>query len=532
MAVDLNNSILREAQPPDSQKDSGIPPSPTASIASSILSLEHSPSAALAESTEDVYDLTNIVSTMSEQGLKDTDGPTDDSLDPTISTAKSLTYLAISCLQLGRGSSLKNEAVKTSDTTEYAKSQSKIAKASGELLTVISDAATKILTTLPSENGFDLALKCLGISSVVGLSGSAAALLAVSSINIYETQQAYKYVGNDLDPKTAKQSIAILQQALTFLDKDNKEYIEKICTSPSIASKLTNFLHERHFKATYSEAGLALLRNPSKQFIDEYIRANPGIVSTAIPEEIKQLIPSSWMSFLDTLSDQDKQLYQSRLLQILLSKFESVKTHAKESKARVFDRTFGQNVRVDLEKIAKQTNVDNSHLEATVTKAQANLKKHLLLSVFKFLTSILFSASVVLLHLTAFPVIALTENILNLAIPVIFLLTELYKNSHAIKKKLHAAIDTIKNISSHLCNFMREGGKLEKILTFTKDSLKTLMSIFTLLISVVVLVVTKNCSSLAATIGLGVAIVLSTGFLIYNYMEHENKRPHTAPTNT
>lgn len=472
-------------------------------------SFEHEPNF-LHESTEDLKDLTEILSGKNLEA-------SDSSSDTILSSAQSIAHLAISILQLDRGKHLINSSANKMDALDHTKSSSKVVKASGEFLSVASDAAIKILSNLPSDKAFDLSIKCLGISSVTGLSGSAAALLGISAINIYEVQQAYKQVGKLFSSDNLEELISSLQNAYRFTHEDKHNTIAKLCTTPSFSEKISSFLKQRAFKEVYKDA-LSILRHPTKETIDAYLNQHPEISNYEINAEHNlDAFPASWESFFNSCDDQQKQNYQDKLSKILFKEFNEVQNKITEGKKAKFDRTFGKDVRIDLEKLNPDTTFEVKTIIAK--KAQSSLRKHLVISVFKMFTAVLFSASIVFLQISTSGLLSLFENILNIAIPVIFLLTELYRNWDPIYKKLKSIYTALKNIVPNIKNFISQGKKIEKIVGFIKDSLKSLIAVFTLMLSVVTYLVTKNCTSLAATIGLGAGIVLCIGFLIYSYIE-------------
>lgn len=418
----------------------------------------------------------------------------------------------VAALQFFRGIAEIKEA---KEEAALVKGGVKIVKATSEGAAAISDGGTKIVSSLQSSHVVDSLTKVFGITSLAGLSGAGLTLLTISAMNIYETTQAYKNTGAHLDVKDPANSIERLKKALDFNDDDKTRLLGRICETPGFKTRVTSFLEEKSLERIYTKANLKILRSPSKEALDNL---QPTPTDTTHVDENN--LPPSWKAFLETIAEPHKAAYLQKLNSLLSSGYEEAKKSAEMAKESKFDRTFGADVRAELKKSEPITEAVGS---AIVEKAQSNLRKHMMISFFKMISSIAFSILVVFTQIKTCGLIDQIASILSLVVPSLFLMTEVFKSFGALNKKLKSIVSAVVNIVKNVKSFFENEGKLEKIKNIFTTIAKDLMLLSTLLLGVIFYVVTKFFSGVATTAALASLATLCTFFMIWSFIDSQSK---------
>ena len=485
----------------------------------------------LSESFEDLGELAERIdvikidlfetNTIGSSGNVVSDGSSGKIVSDASSTAATT---AVAVLQVIRGIAEIKEA---KEEAAFVKGGVKIVKATSEGAAAISDGGTKIVSSLQSSHVVDSLTKVFGITSLAGLSGAGLTLLTISAMNIYETTQAYKNTGAHLDVNHLINSIERLKKALDFNDGDKTRLLSRICETPGFKTRVTSFLEEKSLERIYTKANLKILRSPSKEALD-----NLQLTPTDTTHVDENNLPPSWKAFLDNINEPDRAAYLQKLNSLLSSGYEEAKKSAEMAKESKFDRTFGADVRADLKIPGRITDV---RMSGIVEKAQSNLRKHMMISFFKMISSIAFSILVVFTQIKTCGLIDQIASILSLVVPSLFLMTEVFKSFGALEKKLKSIVSAIVNIVKNVKSFFENEGKLEKIKNIFTTIAKDLMLLSTLLLGVIFYVVTKFFSGVATTAALASLATLCTFFMIWSFIDSQSKtraQPQPIATNS
>ena len=407
------------------------------------------------------------------------------------------------------------EIKEAKEEAAFVKGGVKIVKATSEGAAAISDGGTKIVSSLQSSHVVDSLTKVFGITSLAGLSGAGLTLLTISAMNIYETTQAYKNTGAHLDVKDPGNSIDLLKKALEFNHDDKKRLLGRICETPGVKTRITSFLEEKSLERIYTKETLKILRSPSKEAL-----ANLPLTFPETTHVDQNNLPPSWRVFLEGIDEPHKATYLQKLNSLLSSRYEEAKKSAEMAKESKFDRTFGADVRAELKKTGEITPIAQ---EMIVQKAQSNLRKHIMMSFFKMISSIAFSILVVFTQIKTCGLIDQIASILSLVVPSLFLMTEVFKSFGALEKKLKSIVSAVVNIVKNAKSFFENEGKLEKIKNIFTTIAKDLMLLSTLSLGVIFYLVTKFFSGVATTAALASLATLCTFFMIWSFIDSQSK---------